>query len=75
MHGFNVPSAFAGGPHVDNERKTRLRMGYQQPIQAHVIRDWMSSHPKIMLPLLVFLLGTLTYTVRFFFILMMGFQP
>lgn len=42
---------------------TRIRTVYQKPIQVHAIRDWMSSHPKIMLPLLVFLLGTLTYTV------------
>lgn len=55
LHGVDVPSQAA---HV-----TRLRTGYQQPIQAHAIRDWMSSHPKITLPLLVFLLGTLTYTV------------
>ena len=43
--------------------KTRLRAGYQRPIQVHVIRDWMSNHPKIMLPLLLFFFGTVTYTV------------
>lgn len=42
---------------------TIIRLNYQQPIQAHVVRDWMSSHPKITLPLIIFLLGSLTYTV------------
>ncbi|RDB21358.1 Mitochondrial escape protein 2 [Hypsizygus marmoreus] len=63
LHGFNVPSSVGGGPHISNETKTRLRTAYQRPVQAHAIRDWMSGHPKIMLPLLVFLLGTLTYTI------------
>ncbi|RXW24136.1 hypothetical protein EST38_g1699 [Candolleomyces aberdarensis] len=55
LHGIDVPS--------QNTNITRIRTGYQKPIQAHAIRDWMSSHPKITLPLLVFLLGTLTYTI------------
>ncbi len=42
---------------------TIIRLNYQQPIQAHAVRDWMSSHPKITLPLIIFLLGSLTYTV------------
>ncbi|KAF8163083.1 RNA12 protein-domain-containing protein [Crassisporium funariophilum] len=58
IHGLDFPSGTSSAP-----GKTRLRAAYQQPIQAHAIRDWMSSHPKIMLPLLVFLLGTLTYTI------------
>ncbi|KAF9557696.1 hypothetical protein CPC08DRAFT_640029 [Agrocybe pediades] len=54
IHGLEVPV---------NSSKTRLRAQYEQPIQAHAIRDWMSSHPKIMLPIIIFLLGTLTYTI------------
>ncbi|OAX43831.1 hypothetical protein K503DRAFT_789293 [Rhizopogon vinicolor AM-OR11-026] len=46
-----------------NGAKTRLRTVYQRPIQAHVIRDWLTSHPRIVLPILFFLLGTLTYTI------------
>jgi hypothetical protein len=42
---------------------TRLRTAYQRPVQPHVIRDWISSHPKISLPIIIFLIGTLTYTV------------
>lgn len=42
---------------------TRFRTAYEQPIQAHVIRNWMKDHPKTVLPVIIFLLGTLTYTV------------
>ncbi|KAF8803621.1 hypothetical protein BYT27DRAFT_7171768 [Phlegmacium glaucopus] len=59
IHGFDLSSLSSSASPV----KTRLRAGYQRPIQVHVIRDWMSSHPKIMLPLLVFLFGTVTYTI------------
>jgi hypothetical protein len=44
---------------------TRLKAAYEQPLRANVIRNWLSGHPKIVLPVIVFLLGTLTYTVRF----------
>lgn len=50
--------------HGLNVGETVIRLNYQKPIQAHAIRDWMGSHPKITLPLIVFLLGSLTYTVR-----------
>ncbi|KIJ60595.1 hypothetical protein HYDPIDRAFT_32020 [Hydnomerulius pinastri MD-312] len=42
---------------------TRLQTVYQRPIQAHAIRDWLTAHPRIVLPILFFLLGTLTYTI------------
>ncbi|KAJ8593905.1 hypothetical protein M405DRAFT_930530 [Rhizopogon salebrosus TDB-379] len=47
----------------NNGAKTRLRTVYQRPIQAHAIRGWLTSHPRIVLPILFFLLGTLTYTI------------
>ncbi|KAK7015902.1 mitochondrial escape protein 2 [Paramarasmius palmivorus] len=50
MHGFQHQS-------------TRLRCMYQYPIQGHAIRDWLSKHPKIVLPIVFFLIGTLTYTI------------
>ncbi|KZT74225.1 hypothetical protein DAEQUDRAFT_761656 [Daedalea quercina L-15889] len=43
--------------------KTILRTTYQAPVQAHVMRDYITSHPRIFLPVLFFLLGTLTYTI------------
>ncbi|KAF8303080.1 hypothetical protein DL93DRAFT_2102538 [Clavulina sp. PMI_390] len=56
LHGLVLPSA-------NNAAKTRLAILYEQPLQGHAIRDWMTSHPRIVLPVLAFLLGTLTYTV------------
>ncbi|KAI6043026.1 RNA12 protein-domain-containing protein [Pisolithus marmoratus] len=42
---------------------TRLHTAYERPLQAHAIRDWITGHPRIVLPILFFLLGTLTYTI------------
>ena len=47
-----------------NGTTTKLRTGYAQMIQAHMVRNWIAGHPKIMLPIVVFLLGGLTYAVR-----------
>lgn len=49
------------GLNIDN---TRLRTSFVPPVQAHIIRDWVAKHPRIVIPVIVFLLGTLTYTVR-----------
>ena len=43
---------------------TQLQTAYERPIRAHAIRDWITGHPRIVLPILFFFLGTLTYTVR-----------
>lgn len=43
--------------------KTRLHTTFLPPVQAHVIRDWASKHPRIVIPVIVFFLGTLTYAV------------
>lgn len=58
VHGLVIRSGFSGSV-------TRLQTSYQVPLQAHVIRDYITSHPRIFLPVLIFLLGTLTYTVGF----------
>ncbi|KAG8895760.1 mitochondrial escape protein 2, partial [Tulasnella sp. 417] len=42
--------------------KTRLVFTYERPLKAHWIRDWISSHPRIVLPIVAFLLGGITYT-------------
>ena len=54
LHGFTV-----SGPGAS----TRLSIMYEQAIKGHVVRDWLSNHPRIALPIFAFLLGTLTYTV------------
>ncbi|KAJ7582539.1 RNA12 protein-domain-containing protein [Mycena floridula] len=56
LHGINVSS----GP---SSSQTRLRVVYEPPIRAHVIRDWISNHPKVFLPVLIVLLGSLTYAI------------
>lgn len=57
IHGAFIPSL------TDATKFTRLNTGYERPIKPHLIRDWLASHPKIVFPVVVFLLGTLTYTV------------
>ncbi|KAF9234783.1 RNA12 protein-domain-containing protein [Melanogaster broomeanus] len=54
LHGYRVS---------DGGSITRLETAYQRPIQAHAIRAWLTAHPRIALPILFFLLGTLTYTI------------
>ncbi|KAF7800270.1 hypothetical protein EIP86_011517 [Pleurotus ostreatoroseus] len=56
IHGLAVPSDTSGAV-------TRLRTSYQQPIQVHAVRDYISNHPKIFLPVLFFIIGSLTYTI------------
>ena len=51
-------------PFTVNGSTTKLKTGYAQMMQAHVFRDWVVNHPKIMLPIVIFLLGSLTYAVR-----------
>jgi hypothetical protein len=31
--------------------KTRLRIFYEAPLQAHAIRNWVAGHPRIVLPI------------------------
>ncbi|KAJ9121916.1 hypothetical protein QFC24_004498 [Naganishia onofrii] len=52
--------------------RTRLRLFYERPIKAHAVRTWISSHPRIVIPIAAFLIGTLSYTffdpIRAFFV-------
>ncbi|KAK0210434.1 RNA12 protein-domain-containing protein [Desarmillaria ectypa] len=54
LHGFEMSSG---------NTVTRLSTKYEDPIRVHAVRDWLSGHPKIVLPVVIFLLGTLTYTI------------
>ncbi|KIM87636.1 hypothetical protein PILCRDRAFT_815213 [Piloderma croceum F 1598] len=65
LHGFNFSehSSSSKAGSGSGPSSTRFRMAYEQPIKPHVIRDWMSDHPKTVLPVIVFFLGTLTYTI------------
>ncbi|OAF62200.1 mitochondrial escape protein 2 [Pseudogymnoascus destructans] len=67
MHGFKVLEEAGGGV-----GGTQLRLSYEQKIKAHMIRDWVMGHPRIFIPLMAALLGTLAVAVfdpiRTFFI-------
>ncbi|KAJ6618269.1 RNA12 protein-domain-containing protein [Mycena sp. CBHHK59/15] len=56
IHGLDIT---APGASVS----TKLYTGYTLPSHPHAVRDWMTKHPKIVLPILIFLLGSLTYTI------------
>ncbi|KII88921.1 hypothetical protein PLICRDRAFT_590111 [Plicaturopsis crispa FD-325 SS-3] len=47
----------------DSSTQTRLHAQYERPLEPHMLRTWLAAHPRIVLPMLVFLLGTLTYTI------------
>lgn len=57
IHSAKVPSSTSG------QSITTLRTSYHQPIAAHAVRDYIAGHPKLFLPVLFFLIGTVTYTV------------
>ncbi|KAI0005857.1 RNA12 protein-domain-containing protein [Russula compacta] len=60
LHSSIVARNAVHGLYVD---KTRIRTSYIPPVQGHVIRDWIAKHPRIVVPVIVFFLGTLTYTI------------
>ncbi|EGE07329.1 RNA12 protein [Trichophyton equinum CBS 127.97] len=67
LHGFKVPSGDIGG-----KAGTILQFSYERKIKAHWIRDWLFSHPRIVLPILVAILAGITVAIfdpiRTFFI-------
>lgn len=50
----------------------KVVIDYVPPLHAHKLWDWLTNHPRIVLPILAFFLGTITYAVfdpiRAFFI-------
>lgn len=58
LHGFVVPEELGGG-----KLGTKLRMSYEQRAKPHRIWEWISSHPRIVIPVLVALLTGLTVIV------------
>ena len=67
LHGYNVKREEGGG-----DTGTVLKVSYQQTKKAHWIWDWLVNHPRITLPIMLALLGTVTVAVfdpiRTFFI-------
>lgn len=70
LHGLSTPTNTADFTLIKSSATatapplSRLRLYYERPLKAHAIRDWLSSHPRIVLPIVAFLIGTLSYTVR-----------
>lgn len=58
LHGFVVPEDLGGG-----KLGTRLRMSYEQRTKPHRIWDWISNHPRIVIPVIVALLTGLTVVI------------
>ncbi|KAI2625279.1 RNA12 protein-domain-containing protein [Hypomontagnella submonticulosa] len=67
LHGFVVSEELGGGT-----AGTKLRMSYEQRAKPHRFWEWISSHPRIVIPILVALLTGLTVVIfdpiRTFFI-------
>ena len=58
MHGFEV-SPHDGGGHSG----TVVKLVYQQKRKAHFIWDWLVNHPRITIPLLLALTGTVAVAI------------
>ena len=67
MHGFVVSEEAGGG-----KAGTLLRIHYEQIIKGHYIRDWITNHPRVVIPLLAALAAAVAVAVfdpiRTFFI-------
>ncbi|KAF2003036.1 hypothetical protein P154DRAFT_520389 [Amniculicola lignicola CBS 123094] len=58
LHGFLVAETEGGG-----KKGTVLRLGYEERIKAHWIRDWLFNHPRVVIPILAALIATITVAV------------
>ncbi|KAF7357625.1 hypothetical protein MSAN_01359000 [Mycena sanguinolenta] len=56
LHGLEVWANGAKSP-------TRLMITYAHPLDGHKVRDFMERHPRIVFPILIFLLGSLALTI------------
>lgn len=58
MHGIVVPASLGGG-----KTGTKLRLSYVQKVRAHHIWDWISSHTRIVIPIVAALLAAVTVVI------------
>lgn len=67
MHGFKIPPEAGGG-----QSGTLLKISFQQKAKSHWIRDWLFSHPRIVIPAVAALVAAITVAIfdpiRTFFI-------
>jgi hypothetical protein len=52
MHGFIVNEALGGG-----SKGTKLRLSFEKRVKAHSIWNWLSNHPRIVVPVVAALLA------------------
>ncbi|OBR06087.1 Mitochondrial escape protein [Colletotrichum higginsianum IMI 349063] len=58
LHGFVVDEALGGG-----KLGTRLRLSYEQKVKPHNIWNWLTSHPRVVIPVVAALLAAFTVAV------------
>jgi len=58
LHGYVVSEAKGGG-----KTGTKLRMSYEERTKQHRFWDWMTNHPRIVIPVLVALLTGFTVVI------------
>ncbi|KAI1753149.1 RNA12 protein [Xylaria castorea] len=58
LHGFVVPEELGGG-----KFGTKFRMSYERRTKPHRIWDWITNHPRIVIPVIVALLTGLTVVI------------
>ena len=58
MHGFVVPASEGGG-----QSGTMVKIFYEQKRKAHYIWNWLVNHPRLVVPILLALFGTITVSV------------
>lgn len=67
LHGFKVSEAEGGG-----KAGTLLKITYEARLKPHLIRDWIFSHPRIVVPVVAAILAAITVAIfdpiRTFFI-------
>ncbi|KAI9651385.1 mitochondrial escape protein 2 [Ciborinia camelliae] len=67
LHGLKVTEELGGG-----KAGTILRLSFEAKMQAHHVREWLTSHPRVVIPAVAAILATVTVAVfdpiRTFFI-------
>jgi hypothetical protein len=58
MHGFTVLEDLGGG-----KNGTKLRLSYEQRVKPHHIWNWISNHPRIVIPLVAAFIAAFTVVV------------
>lgn len=58
MHGFVVSETLGGG-----KNGTRLRMSYEKRVKAHSIWNWLTSHPRIVIPAIAALIAGISVII------------